>query len=73
MTALPVNLTTALACFEEVYSPRIAARTNDDDVRIAHTPGEAILMFEPTGTVSTGDRHEGALPAGVDRTTGHQL
>jgi mannose-6-phosphate isomerase-like protein (cupin superfamily) len=129
-TPLPVNLTTALASFDEVYSPRIVARTNDYDVRIAHTlgehvwhvhedtdefflvlegrfdvtlrdpdgaettvvlrqgdtfvvprgiehkpssPGGAILMFEPTGTVSTGDRHEGALPAGVDSTTGHPL
>jgi mannose-6-phosphate isomerase-like protein (cupin superfamily) len=125
-----VNLTAALATFEEVYSPRIAARMNDYDVRVAHTlgehvwhvhehtdefflvldgqfdialrngdgaessvrlhggdifvvprgtehkpssPGGSILMFEPSGTSSTGDRHEGGLPAHVDSTTGHAL
>ena len=129
-TPRPVNLTTALASFDEVYSPRIVARMNDYDVRIAHTlgehvwhvhedtdefflvldgqfdvalrdadgaettvvlrqgdtfvvprgtehkpssPGGSILMFEPTGTVSTGDRHEGAIPDGVVSTTGHPL
>ena len=35
--------------------------------------GGAILMFEPTGTLSTGDRHEGDVPGHVDSTTGHQL
>ncbi|MET7424741.1 cupin domain-containing protein [Dactylosporangium sp. NPDC005555] len=125
----PVNLTEALASFDEVYSPRIVARVNDYDVRIAHTlgehvwhvhehtdefflvldgqfdvairdehgertvrlrkgdtfvvprgvehrpssPGGAILMFEPTGTVTTGDRHDGEVPANVDSTTGHAL
>ena len=34
--------------------------------------GGAILMFEPTGTSSTGDRHD-ELPGGVDSTVGHQL
>ncbi|CAL9643382.1 hypothetical protein SUDANB120_06405 (plasmid) [Streptomyces sp. enrichment culture] len=34
--------------------------------------GAAILMFEPTGTPSTGDRHDG-VPAHVDVTTGHVL
>ena len=37
------------------------------------SPGGSILMFEPTGTVSTGDRHEGDLPGNVDSTTGHAL
>jgi mannose-6-phosphate isomerase-like protein (cupin superfamily) len=37
------------------------------------SPGGSILMFEPTGTVSTGDRHEGDIPNGVDSTTGHAL
>ncbi|MGI5184346.1 cupin domain-containing protein [Dactylosporangium sp. CA-152071] len=125
----PVNLTDALASFDDVYSPRIVARVNDYDVRIAHTlgehvwhvhehtdefflvldgqfdvavrdehgervvrlhkgdtfvvprgvehrpssPGGAILMFEPTGTVTTGDRHDGTVPAHVDSTTGHAL
>ncbi|MEV0132817.1 cupin domain-containing protein [Dactylosporangium sp. NPDC050688] len=125
----PVNLTEALASFDDVYGPRIVARVNDYDVRIAHTlgehvwhvhehtdefflvldgqfdvairdghgertvtlrqgdtfvvprgvehrpssPGGAILMFEPSGTVSTGDRHDGAVPSHVDTTTGHSL
>ena len=127
---IPVNLDAALATFDEVYSPRIVARMNDYDVRIAHTkgehvwhthddtdefflvldgrfdvairaadgtestvslhkgdtfvvpkgvehkpssPGGSILMFEPTGTLTTGDRHEGEVPAHVDSTVGHQL
>jgi mannose-6-phosphate isomerase-like protein (cupin superfamily) len=126
----PVNLTAALASFDEIYSPRIVARMNDYDVRIAHTkgehvwhvhdqtdefflgldgqfdlhlrdpdgqetvvvlhpgdvfvvprgtehkpssPGGAILMFEPTGTSTTGDRHQGAVPDHVDSTIGHAL
>jgi len=35
--------------------------------------GGAILMFEPTGTSSTGDRHEGEIPDHVDSTAGHEL
>ena len=130
MTVDPVNLHTALATIDEVYSPRIVARVNDYDVRIAHTRGDhvwhvhehtdefflvldgefhiialregagertvtlragdtfvvprgtehrpssrggSILMFEPTGTSTTGDRHEGDLPDHVDSTTGHAL
>jgi len=126
----PVNLAEALASFDQVYSPRIVARVNDYDVRIAHTrgehvwhvhddtdefflgvdgrfdialrdaggaertvslrpgdvfvvprgtehkpssPGGAILMFEPTGTPTTGDRQDGEIPGHVDRTTGHEL
>lgn len=34
--------------------------------------GAAILMFEPTGTSTVGDRHE-EVPAYVDATTGHPL
>jgi mannose-6-phosphate isomerase-like protein (cupin superfamily) len=130
MDANPVNLTEALASFDEIYSPRIVARMNDYDVRIAkaqgehvwhvhdHTdefflvlegrfdiamrdadgnevpvhlrqgdvfvvprgtehkpssPGGSILMFEPCGTSTTGDRHEGEIPDHVDSTTGHEL
>jgi mannose-6-phosphate isomerase-like protein (cupin superfamily) len=126
----PVNLEQALASFDEIYSPRIVARVNDYDVRIAKTlgehvwhvhentdefflvldgqfdvsvrdadnaertvtlgkgdifvvprgaehkpssPGGAIMMFEPSGTSTTGDRHEGDLPDNVDSTTGHEL
>jgi mannose-6-phosphate isomerase-like protein (cupin superfamily) len=37
------------------------------------SPGGSILMFEPTGTVTTGDRHDGDVPDNVDSTTGHAL
>jgi mannose-6-phosphate isomerase-like protein (cupin superfamily) len=130
MTKAPVNLTAALATFDDVYSPRIVARMNDYDVRIAHakgehvwhthedtdefflvldgrfdvairdedgkesvvelvkgdtyvvpkgvehkpsSPGGSILMFEPSGTVTTGDRQDSEIPDHVDRTTGHEL
>lgn len=130
MTAEPTNLHEALASFRDVYSPRIVARVNDYDVRVAHargehvwhvhddtdefflvlegefhvalraadgseqtvvlhqgdtfvvprgtehkpsSPGGSILMFEPTGTSSTGDRHRGDIPAHVDSTTGYAL
>lgn len=126
----PVNLTEALASFDEIYSPRIVTTMNDYDVRIAHTlgdhvwhahddtdefflvldgrfdialrdeagdertvvlergdvfvvprgtehkptsPGGSILMFEPSGTSSTGDRHEGDIPENVDSTIGQSL
>lgn len=35
--------------------------------------GGAILMFEPSGTVTTGDRHDGEIPAHVHSTTGREL
>ena len=35
--------------------------------------GGSILMFEPSGTLTTGDRHEGEIPAHVDSTTGRDL
>jgi hypothetical protein len=37
------------------------------------SPGGAILMFEPTGTSTTGDHHEGEIPDHVDSTTGHEV
>ena len=37
------------------------------------SPGGAILMFEPSGTLSTGDRHDGEIPAHVDSTAGHDI
>lgn len=37
------------------------------------SPGGAILMFEPSGTLSTGDRHDGQIPDYVDSTTGHEF
>lgn len=121
----PISLTTALASFTELWSPRIVTRVNDYDVRIAkvhgdhvwhthdhtdefflvldgeltislrdrdvllrrgdvftvprgteHKPssrdGASILMVEPSGTVTVGDRHED-VPGHVDATTGHAL
>jgi mannose-6-phosphate isomerase-like protein (cupin superfamily) len=37
------------------------------------SPGGSILMFEPRGTSTTGDRHEGEIPEHVDSTTGVAL
>jgi mannose-6-phosphate isomerase-like protein (cupin superfamily) len=42
MADAPINLAEALASFEDVYSPRIVARVNDYDVRVAHTLGEHV-------------------------------
>jgi mannose-6-phosphate isomerase-like protein (cupin superfamily) len=125
MTAEPISLAGALATFDALWSPRIVARVNDYDVRVAKVEGEhvwhahdhtdefflvlegeltislrdrtvvlprgavfvvprgvehkpssaagaSILMFEPTGTVTVGDRHD-AVPGHVDATTGHEL
>jgi len=41
-----------------------------------HKPSSAcgaILMFEPSGTLTTGDRHEGEIPDHVDSTAGHEF
>jgi mannose-6-phosphate isomerase-like protein (cupin superfamily) len=127
MESRPVNISAALAQFDEIYNPRIIGRVNDYDIRIAHTRGEhvwhthdhtdefflvvdgqfnvslrdteggertvelragdmfvvprgtehkpsslggSILMFEPGGTSTTGDRHDGDIPAHVTSTTG---
>ena len=126
----PVNIDEALASFTDIYSPRIVAKMNDYDVRVAHvkgdhvwhshtdtdefflvlsgqfnlalrnadgtetlvelrqgdtfvvpkgtehkpsSPGGSILMFEPSGTSTTGDNFDGEVPDNVDSTTGHQL
>jgi mannose-6-phosphate isomerase-like protein (cupin superfamily) len=37
------------------------------------SPGGSILMFEPSGTMSTGDRHEGDIPDHVHSTAGQDL
>jgi len=129
MATSPVSLPAALAAFTDTYSPRIAGRVNDYDVKIAHfkgdhvwhvhedtdefflvldgridialregdiertvtlhtgdifvvprgtehkptSPGGSVLMFEPSGTLSTGDRHEGEIPAHVHSTTGQNI
>ncbi len=36
----PVDLTAALACFEEPWSPRTVAVLNDNDIRVVKTKGE---------------------------------
>lgn len=40
--------------------------------RPSSAAGASILMFEPTGTLSVGDRHDD-VPATVDATVGHEL
>ncbi|MEV4845361.1 cupin domain-containing protein [Micromonospora matsumotoense] len=129
MSDEPIDLLTALASFDQLWSPRIVTRVNDYDVRVAKVAGEhvwhahdhtdefflvldgelriglrdgdgertvvlprgavyvvprgmehrpsapggaSILMFEPSGTSSVGDRHD-EVPAHVDATTGHAL
>ena len=42
MADAPINLGRALASFDDVYSPRIVARVNDYDVRVAHALGEHV-------------------------------
>jgi mannose-6-phosphate isomerase-like protein (cupin superfamily) len=37
------------------------------------SPGASILMFEPRGTSTTGDRHEGEIPDHIDSTIGDAL
>ena len=37
------------------------------------SPGSSILMFEPSQTLTTGDWHEGDIPAHVHSTTGQDL
>lgn len=59
---------------EEVVLPRGAAYVVPRGVE--HRPsspgGASILMFEPIGTSSVGDRHD-PVPDHVDATTGHAL
>jgi mannose-6-phosphate isomerase-like protein (cupin superfamily) len=42
MSNSAVNLAAALASFDDIYSPRIVARINDYDVRVAHARGEHV-------------------------------
>ena len=42
MATAPINLRLALASFDAVYSPRIVARVNDYEVRVAHVKGEHV-------------------------------
>jgi hypothetical protein len=51
--------------YARAYKTRTALRSDDK--------GGAIMMFEPSGTSTTGDRHEGEIPAYVDSTAGQDL
>jgi mannose-6-phosphate isomerase-like protein (cupin superfamily) len=42
VTSSPIDLTTALTRFDQLWSPRIVARVNDYDVRIAKVAGEHV-------------------------------
>jgi mannose-6-phosphate isomerase-like protein (cupin superfamily) len=42
VTTEPIVLAEALASFSELWSPRIAARVNDHDVRLAKVEGEYV-------------------------------
>lgn len=42
MTREPIALATALASFDALWSPRIVARVNDYDVRVAKVAGEHV-------------------------------
>jgi hypothetical protein len=71
----PVHLPTALASFADVYDPRIVDVfvVPKGTVHRRSSPGGSILMFEPSGTSSTGDRHEGDIPDHVQSTAGRDL
>ncbi|HEV7974605.1 cupin domain-containing protein [Amycolatopsis sp.] len=129
MSNQPLDLKSALASFDALWSPRILTQVNDYDVRLAKVAGEhvwhthdntdefflvldgeltislrdnegerdvvlpqgsvfvvprgvehrpfspegaSLLLFEPTGTLSVGDRHDD-VPDHVDATVGHAL
>ncbi|EMD23999.1 cupin domain-containing protein [Amycolatopsis azurea] len=129
MSEKPIDLETALAGFDEIWSPRIVAHVNDYDVRLAKVAGEhvwhvhentdefflvldgsldialreeagervvtlprgsvfvvprgtfhkpssvdgaSLLLFEPTGTLSVGDRHD-EVPDHVQVTVGQEI
>ncbi|WP_181773814.1 cupin domain-containing protein [Amycolatopsis pittospori] len=129
MSKQPIDLSTALAGFDEIWSPRIVAHVNDYDVRLAKVAGEhvwhvhentdefflvldgtldialreeagervvtlprgsvfvvprgtyhkpssvdgaSLLLFEPTGTLSVGDRHD-EVPDHVTVTVGQEI
>ncbi len=42
MTSRPINLKTTLDSFSEIYAPRIVARVDDYDVRVAHVEGDHV-------------------------------
>jgi mannose-6-phosphate isomerase-like protein (cupin superfamily) len=78
MDLKPVNLTAAL---RDSAGRETTVSLQHGDVFVVpkgteHKPsssGGSILMFEPSQTVTTGDWHEGDIPAHVHSTTGTQL
>ncbi|RSM56937.1 cupin [Amycolatopsis sp. WAC 01376] len=129
MSKQPIDLKTALAGFDEIWSPRIVAHVNDYDVRLAKVAGEhvwhvhentdefflvldgtldialrentgervvtlsrgsvfvvprgtyhkpssvdgaSLLLFEPTGTLTVGDKHD-EVPDHVHVTVGQEI
>ena len=42
MSSSAINLTHALASFDDIYSPRVVGRVNAYDVKIAHVKGEHV-------------------------------
>jgi mannose-6-phosphate isomerase-like protein (cupin superfamily) len=71
MESNPINLTEALASFDDIYSPRIVTRMNDYDVRIAHAKGdhlwhthadtdEFFLVLDGVFDISLRDGEDGA-------------
>ena len=58
MTIEPINLAEALARIDDVYSPRIVARVNDYDVRIAHARGEHVWHVHLKDVLAVGEPHE---------------
>jgi hypothetical protein len=65
----PNDLQTALAAYEQLWSPRIVTRVNDYDVRIAKVSGEHVWHAHDN---TDGDRHD-PVPDHVDATAGHSL
>ncbi|NEB37210.1 hypothetical protein [Streptomyces sp. SID14515] len=61
----PIPLTTALASFDALWSPRIVPRVNDHDVRVAKVADEHVWHVHE-------DAHD-AVPGHVDVTAGHAL
>lgn len=129
MSKQSIDLETALAGFDEIWSPRIVAHVNDYDVRLAKVAGEhvwhvhentdefflvldgtldialredagervvtlprgsvfvvprgtfhkpssvdgaSLLLFEPTGTLTVGDKHD-EVPDHVHVTVGQEI
>ncbi|MDX6263001.1 MAG: hypothetical protein QOH84_4689 [Kribbellaceae bacterium] len=77
MTNEPIDLRAVLTTFDDLWSPRIAARINDYDVRVTHVKGsyiwhvhdttdELFLVLEGELTIGVRDPDERVvtLPAG---------